>query len=182
MKATGIVRRIDELGRLVIPKEIRRSLHIRESDSIEIYTDQNGDIVLRKYARMRELGEYAPAIVQSLSSVFNCTAALTDTETVLAAYGSKRNRIQERRLSESLSSSIRKRKSLVLDETRQGAMELFAEPCEPFAACCVVPIVAEGDPVGSILLFWDESRPGIEQTELLAQKWIVTFLGKLLEQ
>lgn len=88
MKATGIVRRIDDLGRVVIPKEIRRTLRIREGDPLEIFTDREGEIILKKYSPIGELGTLAKIYAESLSQTLGCTVCITDTDQVVAASGS----------------------------------------------------------------------------------------------
>ena len=87
MKATGIVRRIDELGRIVIPKEIRRTLRIQESDPMEIYMGDDGSIQLKKYSSVGGLKEVAEQYVQALNGAFGLTAAVTDKEACVAAAG-----------------------------------------------------------------------------------------------
>ena len=84
MKATGIVRRIDDLGRIVIPKEIRRTLRIREADPLEIFTDREGEIILKKYSPISELNEFASEYVESAASILGETAVITDTDQVIA--------------------------------------------------------------------------------------------------
>lgn len=85
MKATGIVRRIDDLGRIVIPKEIRRTLRIREGDPLEIFTDREGKVILKKYSPIGELGTLAGIYADSLSKTLDCTVCITDTDQVIAA-------------------------------------------------------------------------------------------------
>ena len=100
MKATGIVRRIDELGRIVIPKEIRRTLRIRESDPMEIFTNHEGGIVLKKYSPIGELGDTAQEYVESVANVAKCTVCVADRDRIVAAAGragSTRERISMRR-------------------------------------------------------------------------------------
>ena len=88
MKATGIVRRIDDLGRVVIPKEIRRTLRIRESDPLEIFTDREGEIILKKYSPIGELGNFAKEYAESLAQVAGCMVCICDHDQVIAAAGS----------------------------------------------------------------------------------------------
>ena len=87
MKATGIVRRIDDLGRVVIPKEIRRTMHIREGDPLEIFTDREGGIMLRKYSPIGEMGDFARTYAEALSRSLNAVACIADKEAVIAAAG-----------------------------------------------------------------------------------------------
>ena len=94
MKATGIVRRIDDLGRVVIPKEIRRTLRIREGDPLEIFTDREGEIILKKYSPIGELGTLAKLYAESLSQTLGCTVCITDTDQVVAASGSGKKELR----------------------------------------------------------------------------------------
>ena len=95
MKATGIVRRIDDLGRIVIPKEIRRTLRIREGDPLEIFTDREGKVILKKYSPIGELGSLAGIYADSLSKTLGCTVCITDTDQVIAAAGNGKKELQE---------------------------------------------------------------------------------------
>ena len=97
MKATGIVRRIDELGRIVIPKEIRRTLRIRESDPMEIFTNHEGGIVLKKYSPIGELGDTAQEYVESVANVAKCTVCVADRDRIVAAAGAGPDRPDHRR-------------------------------------------------------------------------------------
>ena len=96
MKATGIVRRIDELGRVVIPKEIRRTLRIREGDPLEIFTDREGEVILKKYSPIGELGDFAKEYAESLQLALGMTAAVCDKDTVIAASGPCRKELMDK--------------------------------------------------------------------------------------
>ena len=87
MKATGIVRRIDDLGRVVVPKEIRKTLRIREGDPLEIFTDREGKIILKKYSPVGELGANAAILAESIARTLGCTVCITDLDQVVAASG-----------------------------------------------------------------------------------------------
>lgn len=182
MKATGIVRRIDELGRLVIPKEIRRSLRIRESDPIEIYTDGDGEIILRKYARMRELTEFAPALVTALTGAFGGSAAITDADTVLAAAGPRKKLLLGAPLSEPFAEAIRSRKSVFYDDAAQSRTPLLKDQPEAFLQLCAIPVTVMGDPAGSVLLESDERRTRFGTAEQQTLKTLALYLGHLLDE
>ena len=175
MKATGIVRRIDELGRIVIPKEIRRVLRIREGDPIEIFTDADG-VVLKKYARIRELGDYADTYCQALTGALGFSAAVTDTETILFAAGSLRKKLQRAALSDSFVERMRARQSILAPE---GFPLLSGET--PALRIGAVPIVSSGDVLGSVLIATDEPRLKLSETELEILKTAALYLGKQLE-
>ena len=87
MKATGIVRRIDDLGRVVVPKEIRKTLRIREGDPLEIFTDREGEIILKKYSPMGEMSVFAKQYANSLAGALGCTVCISDQDQIVAAAG-----------------------------------------------------------------------------------------------
>ena len=87
MRATGIIRRIDELGRIVIPKEIRRTMRIHEGDPLEIFTDREGEIILKKYSPIGELGPFAEEYAEALAQVMDCIVCITDYDQIIAASG-----------------------------------------------------------------------------------------------
>ena len=174
MKATGIVRRIDELGRIVIPKEIRRVLRIREGDPIEIFTDEDG-VVLKKYARIRELGDYAEVYCQALTGALGFSAAVTDTETVRFASGPMKKLLLKAALSEPYIERMRERQAILAPEgfsllTESAAFRLAA-----------VPVTSAGDVLGSVLIATDDSRLKLTETELSILKTAALYLGKQLE-
>ena len=175
MKATGIVRRIDELGRIVIPKEIRRVLRIREGDPVEIFTDDDA-VVLKKYARIRELGDYAETYCQALNGALGFSAAVTDTETVLFAAGPMKKQLLKLPLSDAFVSRMREKQTTL---TTEGFVLSDREaPVEKLAA---VPIVSGGDVLGSVLLLSSDDRLRLSETELSILKTAALYLGKQIE-
>ena len=175
MKATGIVRRIDELGRIVIPKEIRRVLRIREGDPIEIFTDEDG-VVLKKYARIRELGDYAETYCQALTGALGFSAAVTDTESVVFASGALKKKLLKAALSQAYVERMRARQTILAPE---GYAALSGD--SPALRLAAVPIVNSGDVIGSVLIASDESRLPLRETELSILKTAALYLGNQLE-
>ena len=106
MKATGIVRRIDDLGRIVVPKEIRRTLRIREGDPLEIFTDREGEIILKKYSPIGELGQFAGEYAESLAQTTGYLVLVTDCDHVIAASGSGKKEFEEKPVSRQLEEAI----------------------------------------------------------------------------
>ena len=98
MKATGIVRRIDDLGRVVVPKEIRRVLRIREGDPLEIYTGNTGEVILKKYSPINELSQFAGEYAETVSKILGGTIIVSDTDQVIAASGSGRKEYADKRI------------------------------------------------------------------------------------
>ena len=111
MKATGIVRRIDDLGRIVVPKEIRRTLRIREGDPLEIFTDREGEIILKKYSPIGELGQFAGEYAESLAQTTGYLVLVTDCDHVIAASGSGKKEFEEKPVSRQLEEAISERKN-----------------------------------------------------------------------
>ena len=106
MKATGITRRIDDLGRVVIPKEIRRTLRIREGDPLEIFTDREGGIILKKYSTMEDLSDFAGKYADALAQTTGCIVAIADREKIIAASGSGRKELLYQGISRDLEKLI----------------------------------------------------------------------------
>ena len=102
MKATGIVRRIDDLGRVVIPKEIRRTLRIREGDPLEIFTDSDGEIILKKYSPIGELGAFAKEYAESLAQTIGHVTCIVDKDQIIAVSGGLIKDFYEQHISEAM--------------------------------------------------------------------------------
>ena len=111
MKATGIVRRIDDLGRVVIPKEIRRTLRIREGDPLEIYTEKDGEVIFKKYSPMGELSSYAAEICESLYKSTGGTVAVCDRDSMIAVSGGGKKELLEKPVSKALEEIMENRRA-----------------------------------------------------------------------
>ncbi|MDD3403696.1 MAG: stage V sporulation T C-terminal domain-containing protein [Hespellia sp.] len=163
MKATGIVRRIDDLGRIVVPKEIRRTLRIREGDPLEIFTDREGQIVLKKFSPIGELGAIARQYAYSLAQTMKCGVCITDTEQIIAAAGSKKEELQDAYIEPELELLMKERKTVVSKEQ------------------IICPIISQGDVLGAVLfLSGDEKHPLGELEEKMAAA-AAGFLASQLE-
>ena len=115
MKATGIVRRIDDLGRVVIPKEIRKTLRIKEGTPMEIYTDREGQIILKKYSPIGELNTFAREYVEALVQTTGLAACITDRDLVVAAAGSGSRELEGKEISRELDMVISGREGKMID-------------------------------------------------------------------
>lgn len=179
MKATGIVRRIDDLGRIVVPKEIRRVLRIREGDSMEIFTDIDGAIILKKYSHIGELGSVAKQYAESISQVSGQAAFITDKDSIIAVAGVSRKDVIGKRISKKLESIIAGR-SLVRSSGRQVVNIVENEETEQTEQI-ICPIICEGDVIGSVIIAaksQDKQMSGVE--EKLATM-ASNFLGRRME-
>ncbi len=180
MKATGIVRRIDELGRIVIPKEIRRTLRIREGDPLEIYTDREGGIILKKYSPIGELAAFALDFAEALSTTLGLTTIICDRDTVLAAGGEHKRDYFERPVSSALEDSMNLRS--VTKKEGSGTIPLVSGEDQSLTTSQVIaPISMDGQPIGAIAVV---SRNGsvIGDAEQKAAEAAAAFLGRQMEQ
>mgnify|MGYP000155365917 CR=1 FL=1 len=121
MKATGIVRRIDDLGRVVIPKEIRRTLRIREGDPLEIYTEKDGEVIFKKYSPMGELSSYAAEICESLYKSTGGTVAVCDRDSMIAVSGGGKKELLEKPVSKALEEIMENRRAVRTDSGSRPA-------------------------------------------------------------
>ncbi len=168
MKATGIVRRIDDLGRVVIPKEIRRTMRIREGDPLEIFTNRDGEVIFKKYSPIGELGEFAGQYAESLAKTSNLPACITDRDTVIAVSGASRKEILEKPVSTELE-RLMGNKATYAKKVGETKLISLIEGNDKHYASVVCPIVADGDCLGSVVFFSDEKAVSSEAEEKLAQ-------------
>ena len=152
MKATGIVRRIDELGRVVIPKEIRRTLRIKDGDPLEIFTDRD-ELMLKKYSPIATLEKFSEGTTRSLSDLSGYLAVICDTDEVLYASGDGRKEFAKKHISEQMEKILRERRSYVANLAEGGDIVPLAEGADfKTTAQIIVPIVAGGDCLGAVSL------------------------------
>jgi AbrB family transcriptional regulator (stage V sporulation protein T) len=182
MKATGIVRRIDDLGRVVIPKEIRRTMRIREGDPLEIYTDREGGVILRKYSPISELNQFAGEFIESAYSVLGDAAIVTDTDQIVAVSGTSKKEYLEKRISPEIERIIQNKKSVLLTG-EDNVHPITNEESEnrDYKSQIVVPIVTQGDPIGSVIFYSRESGNPLGEIEMKAAEIAADFLAKQME-
>lgn len=179
MKATGIVRRIDDLGRVVIPKEIRRTLRIREGDPLEIFVDRDGEVILKKYSPIGELGEFAKEYAESLFENTNHIALIADRDHVIAMAGGSKKEYSEKEIGTFLEQCIDNRKTRT--EFEGGTFDVIKNVEEPFSALVAAPIITGGDPIGAVVLINKDETMTMSQTELVVVETAAAFLGKQME-
>ncbi len=184
MKATGIVRRIDDLGRVVIPKEIRRTMRIREGDPLEIYTDREGEVIFKKYSPIGELAGFAAQYAETLHKTCSLAVVICDRDAVIACSGVSRKEYTDKPLSEELEQIIVGR-SLYMWREGEEKLPVIADS-ENHYLSCAMPILSEGDIIGCVASVADGAgeRPrdhiGVEVEAKLIQT-AASFLGKQLE-
>ncbi len=178
MKATGIVRRIDDLGRVVIPKEIRRTLRIREGDPLEIYTDSNGEVIFKKYSPVGELSTFAAQYAEVLSRVSSLPTLIADRDHIVAAAGVPKREYLERRITAAVEDLIEARRSF--SSAKDGQMQ----PVEGLerGAGIIFPIIAAGDVTGAVIMLQNERRSSPTEVEIKLAQTAAAFLGKQLEE
>ncbi|MGI6096769.1 MAG: stage V sporulation protein T [Dethiobacteria bacterium] len=184
MKATGIVRRIDDLGRVVIPKEIRRTLKIREGDPLEIFVDRDGEVILKKYSPIGELGDFAQEYADSLHEAMGHIACIADRDTVIAVAGAPKKEFVNRALSPAVEAVMENRKSVLINNTAEHKYYKEAEEdgVAKFTSEVIAPIIAEGDPIGAVILGTRDKEVKMGDMELKLVETAASFLAKQMEQ
>lgn len=180
MKATGIVRRIDDLGRIVIPKEIRRTLHIRESDPLEIYTDREGEIILKKYSPIGEMLHFAKQYAESLAQVSGHVALIADRDQFIAAAGGYKQLVSKA-VSKQLEEKVNNRENVVASRGDRNFINICDEAGNEYMHQAIAPIICEGDIIGSVVLLENDNRGKMGEVE---QKLVLSaagFLGRQME-
>ena len=180
MKATGIVRRIDDLGRIVIPKEIRRTLRIREGDPLEIFTDKDGEVIFKKYSPIGELGDYAGVYAETLSRTSGHPAIITDKDAVVAVYGVPKKELMDKKISETLEKSLEEKKNYMTKPNDPKKVPIV-DGIEKYSVSIMIPIISEGDVVGSVVLLDNDQGGMVGEVESKLATVAAGFLSKNIE-
>ena len=180
MKATGIVRRIDDLGRVVIPKEIRRTMRIREGDPLEIFTDNDGEVVFKKYSPVGEMSPFAAQYADVMSRSCGLTVLICDRDHVVAAAGGAKKDFLERRISGQLEEVMDQRQTHVAKAGDARRLQPV-ESVDRYAAV-VAPIVAAGDVTGAVCMMLPESGAIPGESDVKLCQVAAAFLGKQMEE
>lgn len=175
MKATGVVRRIDDLGRIVIPKEIRRNLRIREGDSLEIFTDGHSSITFRKYSPVESINDFIFQYVEALNASSKKDIIITDTEKIVAVAGTLKKDLIGKKISLRLDDLMQKR-TLQVFEKGEG-LEIV-DKFEYKNSLVMKPITVYGDVTGCVIILGDNR---IDEVDKALVETSATFLGKYLE-
>ena len=178
MKATGIVRRIDDLGRVVIPKEIRRTMRIREGDPLEIYTSRDGEVIFKKYSLMGGLEDFAAQLCETMSRATGSVCAVTDRDTVIAVAGGAKRELLGKRITAQLEQIMEKRRIYQYDG--QSPKIPVSDGSDQFTAAVAAPILAEGDLLG-LVLFVSDGQSLTGDAEYKLAQTIAAFLGRQME-
>lgn len=177
MKATGIVRRIDDLGRVVIPKEIRRTLRIRVGDPLEIFTDKDGGVVFKKYSLMGDLQQVAAQICETAAKTAACGVLICDRDTVIASAGVNRREVADRPVSSALQGIMEGRQVF---QHRPGGPEVPVLEEGGLTAALAAPILTEGDVMGCVV-FTPREQGGMGEADYKLVQTVAAFLGRHME-
>ena len=178
MKATGVVRRIDDLGRVVIPKEIRKTLRIKEGDPLEIFTDREGQVILKKYSPIGELSEFASGYAETLAKTTGHIACITDKDTIIAVSGGSKKDISSEleKLMEDkevYSSKDNSNQSMPITKNDKNEKKNNAQ--------IVYPIISNGDTIGTVILMSKDSNTKMDEVEKKVAQSAATFLASQME-
>ena len=179
MKATGIVRRIDDLGRVVIPKEIRRTMRIREGDPLEIYTDKDGEVIFKKYSPMGELAEFAAQICDALHKTSGSPVAVCDRDAVIATAGMSRRELTDKPISRELEQLMETR-GLYSAESGYCTVPV-SEQDDRWCLSVAAPILSQGDVMGCVTFLQIKGGKPTGETEEKLASAVSGFLGKQME-
>ncbi len=182
MKATGIVRRIDDLGRIVVPKEIRRTLRIREGDPLEIFTDREGEIILKKYSPIGELSQFAGEYAESLSQTTGYLVVITDCDHVVAVSGAGRRDFESKPISKQLEDAISARKNFLASREESGFIKITIDDTGEFSSQAISTIICEGDAIGAVILCSRDEKNKLSEAEGKLATAAAGFLGRQMEQ
>lgn len=183
MKATGIVRRIDDLGRVVIPKEIRRTLRIREGDPLEIFTDREGGVILKKYSPIEELSEFSKEYSEALQQTIGHIVIISDKDNIISVSGSPKKEYLEKKVSSELEKIMNSRKAVILGEGSEKSVPLYSDEDETlYNSQVIAPIMAGGDAIGAVMIVSKDSSVKFGDLELKLAETASAFLGKQMEQ
>ena len=169
----------DDLGRIVIPKEIRRTLRIREGDPLEIYTEKDGGVIFRKYSPMGDLQEFAVQMCEAIGTNTGHIAAVADRDTIIALSGAPKRELLDKPNSPELEKLMEQRKNYLY---RDGDTPVrVSEGNEKYHLGIAAPILSQGDLMGcAMLLLHDNDKPLSEGEQKLIQT-VAGFLGKQME-
>jgi AbrB family transcriptional regulator (stage V sporulation protein T) len=187
MKATGIVRRIDDLGRVVIPKEIRRTLRIREGDPLEIFVDREGEVILKKYSPIGELGDFAKEYADSLHESIGHISMITDRDVIIAVSGGNKREFLSKPVGKLVERCLEERKTVImndLDEKTDENNQIIQSDDREYTikAQVIAPIVSQGDPIGAVMIVNKDHGVKLGDMEIKLAETAAGFLAKQMEQ
>ncbi len=183
MKATGVVRRIDDLGRVVIPKEIRKTLRIKEGDPLEIFTDKEGEVILKKYSPIGELSEFATEYAETLAKTTGHIACITDKDMVIAVSGGPKKEFLEQNISSELEKIMEDKEKYTSKENNDMSVPITKNDNKErqFNSQVVYPIISDGDTIGTVILLAKDKTTKMTEVEQKVVQSAASFLGRQME-
>ena len=179
MKATGIVRRIDDLGRVVIPKEIRRTMRIHEGDPLEIYTESDGTVIFKKYSPIGELGEFADQYAEALAKTVGIPACISDKDTVIAVSGVSKKELMNKKISDDIEKIMTQKDTYV--RKSGGTAVTVSDSNDSHMAGVAAPIIYDGDVIGTVMFLSPDENKSFGEVEQKLAESAAAFLGKAIE-
>ena len=180
MKATGIVRKIDDLGRIVIPKEIRRTMRIREGDPLEIFTEKDGTVLFKKYSQIGEISSFSDHYAEAISNTTGFATAITDKDTVISVSGIPKKEIVGKSISDELSEILDDRMTYgYMDD--EEAVPLI-DSSENYKISIACPVVCQGEAIGSVVIFFNNDVQKLGETEEKIAQTSATVLSKMVDE
>ena len=180
MRATGIVRRIDELGRVVIPKEIRRTLRIKEGDPLEIFTERD-ELLLKKYSPIATLDNFSKGVAESLNELCGYLVLICDTDTIICADGGGKKDISGMQITDELSKVLTERKSFIANVSEGGTVVHMVKGDFTFTSQIIVPIITSGDCIGGIIIVDNKEGGKLGSVEIKLAQLSAGFMSKQFE-
>ena len=175
MKSTGVIRRIDDLGRIVIPKEIRKNLRIKEGDNLEIYINSE-NLILKKYSYLKKISDIAQELSDTIGAYLDKTVLITDTDSVIAITGKNKRKYINKNLSKYLIQCIQRRQSFI----EIGIKKInFVENEEEECNYLLSTIISNSEVVGSIVIFSNDEK--LVEEEFKIANIAASFIAKYLE-
>lgn len=178
MKATGVVRKIDDLGRIVIPKEIRKTMRVREGEPLEIFTDQKGQIILKKYSPIGDMGGFAKRYAESLAQSSGYTVCISDKDMIIAASGQGKRKLQDKGISEELEEVMEHRELHLAQNGERSYIPITTEG-EQYASQLIMPIISEGNPIGTVAMLGEHPMADSDKKLVMVA---AGFLGRQMEE
>lgn len=187
MKATGIVRRIDDLGRVVIPKEIRRTMRIKEGDPLEIFVDREGEVILKKYSPISELGDFSKEYADALSETLGAIVLIADRDEIIAVSGGSKKEYLNKPIGSIVEKVMDDRRTMLVNnigsEVNKDYLRIIDDNGEnDINAFCIAPIIPHGDVIGAVIICTKEPKMLMGDLEQKLSETAAGFLAKQLEQ
>ncbi|MCD7755303.1 MAG: AbrB/MazE/SpoVT family DNA-binding domain-containing protein [Firmicutes bacterium] len=179
MKATGIVRRVDDLGRIVIPKEIRRTLRIREGDPLEIYTEKDGGVIFRKYSPMGDLQDFAAQMCEAIGANTGRAVAVSDRDAIIALSGAPRRELMDKPNSQALDKIMELRHNYRYEDGEQKIP--VTDGLDKYHLGVAAPILSQGDLMGCVIMLLGEGDQALTEPDQKLAQTAAAFLGKQME-